>query len=305
MPQISVIIPCFNLGEFIGEAIDSVLAQTFQDFEIIVVNDGSTDSLTNQVLNNIHHPKIRVICTTNQGPSSARNTGISQSVGKYILPLDADDKIATTYLEKASATLNGNNRLGIVYCQAEFFGEKNDKWDLPEYTLPRILIDNLIFSSALFHRKDWEIVGGYKSNMSMGWEDYDFWLSIIELEKEVYRIPEYLFYYRIRKDSRSAFIREKIIYKLYKELANNHKDLYINNIEHIFEYIYLLRETISKASDQQIAKDTQIHKLNLAAIELHSRITELSESISDEKFLLRQMFRLLKKKFFPKSKNTF
>ncbi|MGI8495489.1 MAG: glycosyltransferase family 2 protein, partial [Pyrinomonadaceae bacterium] len=245
MPKVSVIIPCFNLGKYINEAIESVLNQNFQDFEIIVVNDGSTDSETNFILRNLAHPKIKLISTENQGLSRARNNGITASTGKYILPLDADDKIAPTYLDKAVSILDRNEKTGIVYCLAEFFDRENSKWDLPSYKLSRILLDNLIFCSAFFRRRDWETVGGYKPTMIYGWEDYEFWISIIELKREVYQIPEYLFFYRNRKESMANIMsRENYIYS-YKEIVKNHQNFYVENIEHIFEYIYSLRDLIT------------------------------------------------------------
>jgi glycosyltransferase involved in cell wall biosynthesis len=104
MPKISVIIPCFNQGPYLDEAVDSVLAQTFQDFEILVVDDGSTDAETIKILRDFARPKTRIIRTENQGLSAARNNGIREAMGEYILPLDADDKIGPGYLEDAVRT---------------------------------------------------------------------------------------------------------------------------------------------------------------------------------------------------------
>lgn len=275
MPKVSVVIPCFNLGKYIHEAIDSVLAQTFQDFEIIVVNDGSTDTETNLILNDLKGDEIKVITTANQGLSSARNNGIAQAAGDYILPLDADDKIAPTYLEKAVKILDQNQNAGIVYCQAEFFGEENFKWDLPEYKLSTMLIDNMIFCSAFFRKKDWRLADGYKTDMIYGWEDYDFWLSIIELGRDVFRIPEYLFHYRKRSDSMiNAMTREQLYYS-YKKMVKNHKNLYADNIEHIFECIYSSRDTITI---------------------LNAEISDLKAQLSDSSRLLRLLFKSILKK---------
>lgn len=281
MPKVSVVIPCYNLGKYIHEAIDSVLSQTFQDFEIVVVNDGSTDEETNRILEGLDNPKIKLIVTDNQGLASARNNGISQASGEYILPLDPDDKIADTYLEKAVEILEQNKNTGIVYCLAEFFGEENFKWDLPEFSLPRILINNLIFATAFFRREDWKSVGGYKPSMMYGWEDYEFWLSIIELKRDVYRIPEYLFYYRKRGDSMAERMTKEHLFYSYQEIVKNHRDLYIDNIQYIYEYIYSLRDIISEKEQQRIDKDTHIHHLNLEIIDLNTKIHNLNTKIHD------------------------
>jgi len=120
-PQVSVIIPCYNHGRYLDDAIASVLVQTYQNLEILVIDDGSTEPETIEVLQNYQQPKTRIIRTENQGVAAARNLGIAQAQGTYILPLDADDKIADSYLEKAVTLLESNQQLGIVYCEAEYF----------------------------------------------------------------------------------------------------------------------------------------------------------------------------------------
>ena len=187
MPKVSVIIPCFNQGAFLDEAVDSVLAQTFVDLEIIVVNDGSTDASTRHKLNTYRRDKTRVVTTDNQGLAAARNNGIAAAAGDYILPLDADDRIAPRYIEEAVAVLEAEPDTGIVYCQARLFGAVEADWLLPPYSIDEMLRDNVIFCSALFRRADWEPVGGYDTGMVYGWEDYEFWLSLIERGKAVRR----------------------------------------------------------------------------------------------------------------------
>ena len=93
MPKVSVIIPCYNAGEWIDEAVDSVLSQTYKDYEIIIVNDGSSDPLTQEKLRSYESSSIQVIHQENKGPAAARNTGIRSARGEYILPLDADDML--------------------------------------------------------------------------------------------------------------------------------------------------------------------------------------------------------------------
>ena len=267
MLRVSVIIPCYNLGEYIHEAIDSVLAQTLRDFEIIVVNDGSTERRTNLILAEINHPKVKVISTDNQGLPRARNNGIAEARGEYILPLDADDKIAPTYLEKATKILDENENVGIVYCRAETFGDENLSWDLPEYELSKILVDNVIFSTAFFRRRDWETTGGYKPTMIYGWEDYEFWMSLIELKREIYRIPESLFFYRKRCDSMTEKIADEHFYYSYKEIVRNHPQLYIDNIDVLFRQINSLRGLIAEKKRQ----DSKSFVFNLKFLELGIR----------------------------------
>ena len=223
--------PCHNHGEYLGEAVGSVLGQTYENFELVIVDDGSTDENTRRHLNRYEHPQIRLFQTTHQGLANARNTAIAAAKGKYILPLDADDMIGETYLEKAASILEANENIGIVYSKAEFFGEASGEWELPPYRFPEILFGNVIFCSALFRKRDWAAVKGYNSNMVYGWEDYDFWLSLIELGREVVRIPETLFFYRKRSNSMvRAMSRDHMVYS-YAQLFKNHPQLYAKNGE--------------------------------------------------------------------------
>lgn len=240
MTKVSVIIPCYNQGHYLDEAVDSVLNQTFQDFEIIVVNDGSTDEATNSLLAEYRRPRTKVVHTENQGLAMARNNGIREAVGEYILPLDADDRIVPTYLEKAAPLLDSQPDVGIVYCMAETFGAVKGPWFAADFSIRRMLLGNLIFCSALFRREDWQVVGGYNSGMVHGWEDWDFWLSLIERGRGVHRIPDVLFYYRVAEGSmaKSMDVTKKV--DMHMQIVRRHKDLYIENMRPLLALYYRL-----------------------------------------------------------------
>lgn len=259
-PKVSIIIPCYNQGQYLEEAIASVLAQTYRNFEIVIVDDGSNDTSTLEILKNYNQHSSRVIHTSNQGLACARNNGIKESKGKYILPLDADDKIAPTYLEKAVAILDNNEKVGIVYCEAEFFGTIKAKWELPDYNFPKMLLANLIFCSAFFRKSDWEKTRGYNPNMKFGWEDFDFWLSLIEQGVEVIRIPEILFFYRQLPNSMANSMSQEHWVYSYTQLFNNHPQLYSTNISAIFDQLVGFRKTtqeLSSCNDQLKARLAQ------------------------------------------------
>ena len=237
MSKVSVVIPCYNQGEFIDEAIASVQHQTYPDYEIIVVNDGSTDEKTLLRLESYNASNIKVIHTDNRGLPSARNTGIKHCAGKYILPLDADDKIATTYLEEASSILDTIPEVGIVYSNADLFGEKQGKFPIETFTIENMLILNVIFSCAMFRKDDWQQVGGYNPNMVYGLEDWDFWLSLIELGRRPYKIDHTLFYYRIREGTMLGGLANDRIKRLQmlNQIYSNHKSLYESNLHLIMD----------------------------------------------------------------------
>jgi glycosyltransferase involved in cell wall biosynthesis len=244
VPLVSIIIPCYNQGNLIKETLDSVYCQTFTDYEVIVVNDGSTDTTTTDILNKLDFPRTKVIHTTNQGLASARNNGIKLAQSELILPLDSDDKIHPAYLEKAVSFLKHNPEYRIVYCKAMLFEKKQGIWNIPDYSLSGMLSRNLIFASAFFYKSDWEKAGGYNPNMIYGWEDWDFWLSLIEQGAKPFKLNEVLFYYRIRKGTMAKSITKVKQIKMRAQIFRNHQKLYNDNIEIFFERIMSLERSL-------------------------------------------------------------
>lgn len=226
MAKVSVIIPCYNQGKYIKECLDSVMNQTFQDFEVIVINDGSTEDT--DVFTTLNYPKTKIIHQENKGLVSARNTGISVATGEYILPLDADDKIKPIFLEKAVAILDNNPNIGIVGGKTEFFGIKDGVWDLEPYHFPDILKRNYLVCSCMFRRSDWEKVGGYNPNMIYGLEDWDFWLSLIEMGKKVHQFEDVFLCYRQHQTSMITELKKARAKKMIEQVVENHIDLYNN-----------------------------------------------------------------------------
>lgn len=205
-PKVSVVVPCFNQGEFIDEAVESVLRQTYDDFQVIVVDDGSTDPGTAERLASYRRPRTTVIRTPNQGLAAARNTGIRHGAGAYILPLDADNRLRPEYLERAVEVLDRLPEVGIVYANAVFFGDRAGPWEAPDFDLHRLLYGNFIDACAVFRRSVWSECGGYDPGIprQLGYEDWDLWLSAAEMGWRFHRIAETLFEYRVRADSMVA-----------------------------------------------------------------------------------------------------
>ena len=237
MVKVSVIIPNYNCYHFIKDAINSVKAQTYKDWEIIIMDDGSTDVLFEEQ-KKLEEKNIRVFSQKNQGPAVARNAAIELSSGEYILPLDADDKIAPTYLEKAIPILEENPDVGIVYCKAKMFGKVNGYWDLPDYSEELMAIDNIIFCTAFFRKEDWKKVGGFPVYARLGLEDYAFWLKILSLKRKVIKINEILFYYRITNMSRTIKFAsdEEGVIKTYAAIFRNNIDFFAQHAEYLYRF---------------------------------------------------------------------
>ncbi len=242
-PLVSIIVPCYNQGEYLIEALESVECQTYLNWECIVVDDGSTDNSKDIALSFCEKDnRFFYIYQENQGPSIARNFGIANSHGRFILPLDGDDKIHKNYVEQAASILNDNNEVKIVYCKAEFFGKASGEWKLEDYNEDLFLIRNCIFCTAMYRRTDYDKTRGYNSIMKEGLEDWEFWISMLELGGIVYKIPKVYFYYRIKEQSRNTDWESKIK-MLYPRIMNIHSDMYIQQYCSLYSRYYNLRNS--------------------------------------------------------------
>ena len=227
MPIVSIIIPAYNSGNYLAETLESVLSQTYSGWECIIMDDGSTDN-TFSIAQEYSKKDNRFHCfqQTNHGPAVARNNAIRRSTGDYILPLDADDLISNSYIEKVSEYLTTHPEATLVYSKANFFGCESREWKLPEFNYDSFIWQNCICSCAMYRRKDYDNTPGYNPNMIYGDEDWDFWLSLLNRSSIVHRIDETLFHYRIRTDSRTTRTLTPNIEKSKRQIYENHKEIY-------------------------------------------------------------------------------
>jgi glycosyltransferase involved in cell wall biosynthesis len=203
--KVSVIIPCFNLGEHLEEAVDSVLAQSCRDVEILVVDDGSTDPRTVELLAGFERPRTRLYRTENRGLPAARNFLIEHAGGEYLCALDADDKLHPSFLEKASAILDRDPSISFVSNWLEAFDDEQWLWKQERCDLPALLAEDTVMTAALVRREAVVEVGGYDEGMpAPGDEDWDLWIRLVEAGHRGTVIPEVLFFYRRRAGSMST-----------------------------------------------------------------------------------------------------
>ena len=230
-PTVSVVVPCYNQAQYLDEALQSVLDQTFSNWECIIINDGSPDN-TEQVAHKWLQldSRFKYITQENSGLSEARNAGILTAKGQYILPLDSDDKIGKDYLELAIEVFQKDAAIKIVYCKARKFGAADTEWNLPTYNLDELFVDNMIFCSALFRKEDWISVGGYDKNMREGLEDWEFWIALLKDGSKVHRLEEVQFYYRIKSESMILSINKEDKLNLRKYIMIKHSEFYIRSI---------------------------------------------------------------------------
>lgn len=231
--SVSVIIPCYNQGEYLLEAIASVQSCQELVYELIIVNDCSQDPVTEKVLNYLRKRNYNIIDTPkNLGLAEARNIGIQQAKGRYILPLDADNKIYPQYITKAIEILDANSEIGIVYGDMEIFGDKQEIREVPDFDLNLIVQGNYIDACAVFRQQVWEDCAGYDANIPdhLGYEDWDFWLTAAEKGWKFTHIPEILFQYRFRLDSMvSRCNLPENRHRLIQYICAKHLELYETN----------------------------------------------------------------------------
>lgn len=200
--KISIIIPYYKGEEYIEETLKSVYNQTYKDFEVIIVNDGSDKKPLEVLEQNGLYSNLKIIHQENQGQSSARNNGVAYSTGKYLLFLDCDDIIEKTFLEKTHHILQQNPEIRICYTKGKFFEKINHEWILQPFNIRDFLIENSIPITALIYKEDFEKTGGFDTRLSY-YEDWDLWISLIEKGIKVHKINEFLFFYRIRNNTDS------------------------------------------------------------------------------------------------------
>ena len=251
---ISIIIPCYNHGIYIDEAIKSVEEYKFDNYEIIIINDGSTDDYTNKRLIELKSEGYNVIFQENKGLGRTRNNGIRLAKGKYILPLDADNKIKPDYILKAINILDSEPSISIVYSDRKLFGNSDESFIVGEFSIEKIVNCNYIDACAIFRKSLWEQVGGYDDKMPVqGWEDWDFWLMAIENESKFYYIPEPLFYYRVLDHS------------MIQQLMNS------PNYNLLLRYVYIKHAFIMKEKfiDEMFKLQNEINYLNQEIVRLN------------------------------------
>jgi predicted O-linked N-acetylglucosamine transferase (SPINDLY family)/glycosyltransferase involved in cell wall biosynthesis len=203
---VSVIIPCYNHATLLREAVESVVSQTYPNWECIIVNDGSTDDTSNfgKYLIKLYPQKsLRLIDKPNTGPADSRNLGVQQSSGKFILFLDADDKLHPKFLEECVEILLAKPKVGFVYTDVQHFGAKCDLVIHGDFDANRFLRDNQAPATSLFRREIYEQVGGLKKVMKLGCEDWEFWISAYEKGWLGERLPKPYLYYRQHGDGSS------------------------------------------------------------------------------------------------------
>jgi glycosyltransferase involved in cell wall biosynthesis len=221
---VSVVILCHNYGRFLAEAIESALGQTHVPLEVIVIDDGSTDDSYETALR--YSPPIRVVRQPNVGLVEGHNRGLREAVGEYVTRLDADDALQPSYVETLLAALLREPHAAYAYSAMEYFGAKSGQFRARPFSPALLLAGNYVNSSALVRRADALAVGGFHANEENAFEDWDFWLRLLESGKYGVAVQEPLLRYRRHEEpSRNPRTLRKVR-STSRVVSSAHSDLY-------------------------------------------------------------------------------
>ena len=242
-PRLSVVIPCRDHGELLVDAVASVERSIPEPTELIVVDDGSRQPRTLDVLRALDEAGYVVVRQENLGLAAARNRGIDLATGPYVVPLDADNRLLPGFWGAAMDVLDADPSVGVVYGDRLEFGLRSGAVTVAGFDLDTILTGNYIDACTLIRKRAWADTGGFDSHMPhQGWEDWDFWLSAVEAGWRLHHVPENSFEYRVRPGSMSSGLATSDTGKpLQDYIVGKHRDLYLRRLPDLLVVLQSMR----------------------------------------------------------------
>lgn len=271
-----MIVTCYNLGHFLREALDSVHGQTYQELEIIIVDDGSTDTTTLEQLTRLASQE-RILCTPNRGLPAARNTGVQHSRGQYVCCLDADDQLTPTYLAQSVALLDAHPEFAFASHWLEAFGDEQWSWQPMRSDLAALLDANMINGAALFRRTLWDDIGGFDESMTDGCEDWEFWLRATIAGHRGVILPAVLHRYRRRAQSMSRTMNKE---QLYAELVRRQPAAFL---AHLPDLLLRREHTLATLQRSIEVMESEIEVLNPALEERQRELTSARSRLAEHR----------------------
>lgn len=239
MLKVSIIIPCYNQGVYLKDALSGFVPES-TDYEVIIINDGSTDNRTLLEFDELRAKQYKIIDQQNSGLAAARNAGIFVAKGEYILLLDADNIVKPEFIDAATKILDTDPGIAVVYSDAEYFGTKKGRWKVGSFNLQKLMIDNFIDACAMVRKSVFIELGGYDTemkNIKSGWEDWEMWLRISFAGKRFYYWPHIGFMYRVSPHSMIGGIKNS--YEVRNKLTDylHKKYPYLLGHQYITEFV--------------------------------------------------------------------
>jgi hypothetical protein len=232
-PLISVVIPCYNDGIYLPETLMHLQKQSLQDYEVLIVNDGSTDKKTLEIFTEIESDNIKVLHKENGRMSSARNYGVKYAKGTFIAALDADDYFHPSFFQKAINILKTEPNTAVVTSHIQLFGEFRKVAKPRGGNAYNFLFSNQCPACAMVRKSCWDDVGGYDEKMIYGYEDWEFYIRITQKGWIVHVIPEKLLFYRQTK--KSTHKNDTLTHRkeLISYIIDKHKNWYAEKLKEL------------------------------------------------------------------------
>jgi hypothetical protein len=276
--DVSVITPCYEQGVLLLEAIASVERFAPPRCELIIINDGSQEPRTIAILELLKRSGYYVIDQDNAGLSAARNRAIDLARGRYILPLDDDNRIREGFLVEAIEVLNTSPEVGVVYGDRHDFGLRTRTEKIPEFNLNAILAQNYIDACAVFRKQVWVDCQGYDALMAPS-DDWELWIHAVALGWQFHHLPRVTFDYRVRPGSLISNVAS-VEAELRKRIRLKHSELYwaksLAEIEALQQRLAEQRELLSGLTDERdiLASQLAIAKSQIAELEWNLRASD-------------------------------
>jgi GT2 family glycosyltransferase len=269
--DLSIVIPCHDDGEFLVEAVASAERAAAERSELLVVNDGSREERTLEVLDVLRRAGYTVIDQEQGGVAAARNRGIREARGRYLLPLDADNRLRPGFPAAAVSILDAEPAVGVVYGDREEFGCRSGTVAAPEFDLDGLLRANFIDACAVVRREVWEQCGGYDGAMVQGWEDWDLWIGAAERGWRFHRLSGITFDYRVRPGSMASHLHSaEVGTPLRLHMIDKHHDLYRQRLPGLLT----AQHEAARAEAQRASAAAERDRLETESREMARRLAE-------------------------------
>jgi len=230
-PRVTAVIPCFNHGRFVGEAVESVLRQHDADTSVVIVNDGSSDGTTRTRCDRLASARVTVVHQENRGLPAARNRGAFQPAARkaeFLVFLDADDYLEPTFITQLHREIGAANdpRVSHAYCQERLIELGTGIWRVPPWDPLCLLITNLHPVTTLIRREVFDELAGFDETMTRGYEDWEFWIRLSERGYRGVRVREPLFIWRRHSHNTMVMEAVKRHDELYAQIIGRHRETY-------------------------------------------------------------------------------
>ncbi len=247
-PLVSVIIPCYNAGKLLEEAIGSLRKQNYPNYEVIIVDDGSSDTFTLEYLRELSG-WATVIHQENAGPCVARHNGILRSAGKYLFFLDSDNMVRDTYIALGVTAMEQDSAIGVVYADMQYCGTQNTIRRSMPFDIERLIIINSIDICSLVRRLAYDDVGGFDMYLSrLGLEDWEIWFTFYERGWKFHYLPQPLFDYRVHDVSRTQTVANKNLDTIIPYVHRKH----IETVAKCYTSVYYERKRLQTSLNTRI-----------------------------------------------------